>query len=90
MVDFHRLHLVVQLLPHLATAPATTAAPHAVSDLPAHSHCNGPCRVVHALQPQHAHGGGGCFPAERDALLSLHKGITSDRGHVLASWHGHD
>ncbi|KAF7063108.1 hypothetical protein CFC21_069638 [Triticum aestivum] len=48
-------------------------------------------QVVHALapQPQHAHGGG-CIPAERAALLSFHKGITSDSAHVLASWHGHD
>ncbi|KAF7063109.1 hypothetical protein CFC21_069639 [Triticum aestivum] len=47
--------------------------------------------VVHALalQPQHAHDGG-CIPAERAALLSFHKGVTSDNAGVLASWHGHD
>ncbi|XP_048527847.1 receptor-like protein EIX1 [Triticum urartu] len=42
-------------------------------------------QVVH----QHAHGGG-CIPAERAALLSFHKGITSDGDHALASWHGQD
>ncbi|KAM3253656.1 hypothetical protein ACQJBY_047635 [Aegilops geniculata] len=48
-------------------------------------------QTVHALalQPRHAHGGG-CIPAERAALLSFHKGITSDGAHVLASWHGQD
>ncbi|VAI26668.1 unnamed protein product [Triticum turgidum subsp. durum] len=48
-------------------------------------------QVVHALalQSQHAHGGG-CIPVERAALLSFHKGITSDGGDVLASWHGYN
>ncbi|VAI26666.1 unnamed protein product [Triticum turgidum subsp. durum] len=50
-------------------------------------------QVVHALalQPQlvHAHGGG-CIPAERAALLSFKKGITTDGAHSLTSWHGQD
>ncbi|KAI4992492.1 hypothetical protein ZWY2020_051909 [Hordeum vulgare] len=47
--------------------------------------------VVCALPqpPQHSHGGG-CIPAEMEALISFHKGVTSDNAHVLASWHGHD
>ncbi|VAH56144.1 unnamed protein product [Triticum turgidum subsp. durum] len=44
-----------------------------------------------ALQPQHPHAhGGGCIPAERAALLSFKKGITSDSANLLISWDGQD
>uniref|UniRef100_M8CZM8 Leucine-rich repeat receptor protein kinase EXS n=2 Tax=Aegilops tauschii TaxID=37682 RepID=M8CZM8_AEGTA len=45
--------------------------------------------ITSASQVLHAHGGG-CIPAERAALISFHKGITSDGDHALASWQGHD
>ncbi|EMS60283.1 LRR receptor-like serine/threonine-protein kinase GSO1 [Triticum urartu] len=44
-----------------------------------------------AVQNQHEHAhGGGCIPADRAALLSFKKGITSDNANRLASWHGLD
>ncbi|KAM3198149.1 hypothetical protein ACQJBY_073330 [Aegilops geniculata] len=42
-----------------------------------------------ALQPQHVHGSG-CIPAERAALFSFKKDITSDITNRLISWHGQD